>query len=66
MKKKFFVTVFLLFVLGLLTGCSQVSLTGVDGGSMGGINGEEGDPPEGMTPPDGMVPPENGGMEMPK
>lgn len=69
-NKKFFLVSFVLIMsIFVLTGCTQVSLTGTTGvGNQNGAPADGGTPPEGMdfpedggTPPEGMTPPTDGG-----
>jgi len=60
-KKFLLISLALCFCLFVLSGCSQVNLTGVNSTATPGAAGPNGTPPEGMTPPDGATPPADGG-----
>lgn len=61
-KKKNFLkmSVALLAIVFILTGCSKVDLSNVNGGT-GNAPEAGGTPPDGMTPPDGGTPPDGQG-----
>jgi len=62
-KNKKFLLISLVLCAGLfiLSGCSQISLTGINSAATPGAAGPNGVPPEGMTPPDGATPPADSG-----
>jgi len=60
-KSFLLISLALLACVFVLSGCSQVNLTGINSAATPGAGGPNGAPPEGMTPPDGEIPPIDGG-----